>query len=52
MKIVLAGTIIIIAITQISEWMTEQPALGYPAFILVFGVWVYEAVKSWNGGRR
>jgi predicted ABC-type exoprotein transport system permease subunit len=52
MRIVLACTLLIVAIYQIADWIKEIPALGYPLFIILLAVWLYEINKEIQTRRR
>jgi hypothetical protein len=46
MKLMLGGTILIIAVLQVADWLQENPALGYPTFIVLLTTWIYEIIKD------
>ena len=52
MRVILGGTILIIAVLQVADWITERPYLGYPAFIILLTAWLYEVIKDMRGAGR
>ena len=52
MRLMLGGTIVIIAVLQVADWIVERPYLGYPAFIILLTAWLYEVIKDMRGARR
>lgn len=52
MKLILGGTLLIIAIIQIATWIQTIPALGYPTALVLVGIWIYEIANDMNARRR